>query len=114
MFDFEKLDVYQLLRATNVRLLTYFDSRVINDRFLEDQLKRAAFSVSLNLAEGVGRTSKLDKKRFITMSRSSLFETVSILHILIDLDKMDRAFYQTLYDDYTSVSKMLLALYRSY
>jgi hypothetical protein len=64
VFDFEKLDVYQWLRATNVRLLTYLDSRTINGRFLEDQLKRAAFPMSLNLAVGVGRTSKLDKKGF--------------------------------------------------
>ena len=95
-------------------LLRYLYSGSISDRFLIDQLKRAALSVSFNLAEGVGRRTKPDKRRFITMARSSLFETVSILQILLDMNKLDVDLYNQLYENYTAVSKMLLALYRSY
>ncbi len=114
MFDFEKLEVYQLLRNTNVELLRYLEASGINDKYLEDQLKRAAFSITLNLAEDVGRTTKPDKRRFVTMVRSSLFETVSLVQILRDLDKMESELYKCLYDNYTSISKMLLGLYRGY
>ena len=114
MFDFEKLEVYQLLRKTNVIVLKYLTETDLRDVYLKDQLKRAAFSILLNLAEGVGRTTKPDKRRFMVMARSSLFETVSILQILKDLNWIDEDLYSMLYEDYSRISKMLLALYRSY
>ena len=114
MFDFEKLDVYQKVRSTNVLILKYLDQKSVQDSYLEDQLKRAALSIMLNLAEGVGRRTKPDKRRFINVARSSLFETVSILQILLDMNMMQKDLYDKLYSEYTSISKMLLALYRSY
>ena len=114
MFDFEKLDVYQKVRSTNVLVLKYLDQRSVQDAYLEDQLNRAALSILLNLAEGVGRRTKPDKRRFINVARSSLFETVSILQILLDMNRIQQDLYDTLYSEYTSISKMLLALYRSY
>ena len=41
---------------------------------LKDQLNRASSSVSLNLAEGYGRISKGDKKRFYRIALGSLRE----------------------------------------
>ena len=41
---------------------------------LSAQLRRAAVSVCSNLAEGAGRISKTEKKRFFEISRSSLVE----------------------------------------
>ncbi len=114
MFDFEKLEVYQKLRITNVSLLKYIHQGKCDDKFLADQLRRAALSVTLNLAEGVGRRTGPDKRRFITMARSSLYETVSILQILYDLEQIDQTSYDVFYEEYTAESKMLLALYRSY
>ena len=114
LFDFEKLDVYQKIREANVLLLKHLYQSDEMDEHLKEQLKRSSLSVMLNLSEGVGRTTNADKKRFITMARSSLFETVAILQILQDLDQFPRDMYDTLYGEYTSVSKMLLAMFRSY
>jgi four helix bundle protein len=41
---------------------------------LTSQIRRAALSVTSNLAEGFGRSSALDKVHFYTMSRGSLYE----------------------------------------
>ena len=114
MFDFEKLEVYQKIRATNVVLLKHLYKNSTLDQYLKDQLKRAALSAMFNLSEGVGRTGIADKKRFITMSRSCVFETVSILQICTDLNFIPLQLYDELYEEYTSVSKMLLAMFRSY
>ncbi len=114
MFDFEKLEVYQKLRETNVVLLKHLYQNNDLDLYLKDQLKRASLGAMFNLSEGVGRMTTPDKKRFITMSRSSVFETVSILQILLDMGMITPELYNNLYTEYTSVSKMLLAMFRSY
>ena len=46
-----------------------------DERFaLTQQIRRAALSVHLNLAEGSSRTSSNDRKRFYEISRGSLIE----------------------------------------
>ena len=75
---FEDLDCYQL--ALQVLREAY---RVANhlpaiERYnLADQLRRAATSVTLNIAEGYGRYHYLDKLRFFYIARGSLSETLS-------------------------------------
>ena len=114
MFDFEKLEVYQILHGLNMEVLRFLIIKKDMDEYLKDQLKRATLSVELNLAEGVGRQNSPDKKRFLTIARSSVFECTAIINILKDLGQLDLATHKHFYDQYTSVSKMLLAMYRSY
>lgn len=49
---------------------------------LGDQLRRAAASVVLNLAEGYGRTSRIEQARFTAIARGSALECVAILDLL--------------------------------
>ena len=48
---------------------------------LLEQMESSASSVSMNIAEGRGRHSKKEFKYFLHISRGSLFETVTLLHI---------------------------------
>ena len=114
MFDFEKLDVYRQLREQNVRVLQYLDSASNLDPYISDQLRRATWSAVLNLAEGTGRMTKVDKKHYLTIARSSVFETVAIFQGILDLKKIDRDQYETIYQGFEEVSKMLLGMIRSY
>jgi four helix bundle protein len=52
---------------------------------LTNQLRRASVSVSSNIAEGLSRTSKLEKIRFLEISRSSLVEIDAQLEIALKL-----------------------------
>ena len=76
--SFETLEFYQdslkLLKAA-YRLA---DSLPDCERYnLSDQLRRAACSIVLNIAEGYGRYHYLDRLRFLYIARGSLAETSS-------------------------------------
>jgi|SRR3989337_1371111 len=53
---------------------------------LISQIRRAAISVSSNIAEGASRISKKEKKRFYEISRSSLVEMDTQFEIAIILE----------------------------
>ena len=78
MFKFEKLDVWQ--KAIDFADLVYSKSKPFpsDERFgLTNQMRRAAVSVSSNIAEGSSRFSDTDFARFVEIATGSLFEVVS-------------------------------------
>lgn len=78
MFSFEKLDVWQ--KSIDFADLVYRSTRSFPDdeRFgLTSQMRRAAVSVSSNIAEGSSRFSKTDFARFLEIATGSVFEVVS-------------------------------------
>jgi len=50
-------------------------------RFLQDQFLRASSSIPLNLAEGSGKSSPADQRRFYSIAFGSLRECQAILEI---------------------------------
>jgi len=64
MFDFEKLDVYTKTKKFNKSVNLFLKSAVL-DKTTKDQLRRASFSIMLNIAEGSGRFTRPDKGTFI-------------------------------------------------
>ena len=78
MFNFERLDCWQ--HAIDFADFVYdaTGSFPNDERFgLTNQMRRAAISISANLAEGSSRSSKTDFARFIENAAGSLFEVVS-------------------------------------
>ena len=50
------------------------------------QIRRAALSVKLNLAEGCTRSSVVERKRYLVISRGSLVEIEAVLEVALDLN----------------------------
>ena len=113
MFDFEKLEVYQVARKLNQATLTFLFSQDQIDPYIKDQWKRCSISSVLNLSEGTGRIVDTEKKHFFTLSRGAIFECVTMLQLVKDLGQIDDTTYEALYSKYEQVSKMLLGMYRS-
>jgi four helix bundle protein len=113
VFDFEKLEVYQVVKSQNTKALIEISQSTLIDSDIKDLWKKASLSIIINLAEGTGRMSVQDKKHYYTMARGSVFECAAILDILHEMKMVKEEFYQELYAGYEQCSKMLLAMYRS-
>ena len=114
MFDFEKLDVYQVIKGNNSKILKFIFSHPTLDLYIKDQWKQANMSIILNLAEGTGRMTNSDKKHFLTIARGSVFESVALLETVKELGLIDDDLFKEYYESYEQISKMLLGMIRSY
>lgn len=65
------------------------------DKMVVDQLNRASLSIILNIAEGSGKFSNADRKKFFIIARASIFECVVILDILHDENKIDDTLFKS-------------------
>jgi four helix bundle protein len=95
-FEHERLDVYRasidFLAIADQIASTFPQGR----SYLRDQLRRAASSISLNIAEGAGEFAPADKARFYRIARRSGTESAAVLDLahvlaLTTPDLLDRA-----------------------
>jgi len=111
---FENLDVYKAAIEFVDRTYTLCDNLKKGYLFkIIDQLQRASLSVSLNIAEGCGRTSRKERKQFYKISRGSLFECIPILTILHRRGTLLKDDFLFMYDLATKIGTMLNGLIRS-
>jgi four helix bundle protein len=113
MFNFENLNVYQ--KALDFVKLVYVATKGFPQEEIfgiTSQLRRAAVSITLNIAEGSAQTKKGFKK-FIDIARGSLFECVAILQISQDLGYIGTQKIEQLRTELVTISKMLSGLKRS-
>jgi four helix bundle protein len=85
-YNFENLEVWKIsLQVTK-------EAKLITKKFpaeekyaLADQLRRAASSIALNIAEGWGRKTKKDFGRFVSNAIGSTLEVIASLKIAQNL-----------------------------
>jgi len=108
--DFKKLQVWQ--KATDLAVLIYKKT----DKFpkseiygLSSQIRRAAVSVSSNIAEGCGKSTKADMIRYLYNSYGSIKEVECQLIIADRLGYLLTNDFEDLVAVCREVSKMLYA-----
>jgi len=114
MFNFEKLDVWQ--KAIDFADLVYAATRTFpaEERFgLTNQMRRAAVSISSNIAEGSSRMSKNDFARFLEIATGSVFEAISQAFISRRQRFIGEPKFKALYAAAEEQSRMLSGLRRS-
>jgi four helix bundle protein len=112
MLSFQKLDVYRCaidFVATAVKNSTAIPR---GHAELRDQLRRAALSVPLNIAEGAGRTSEADAARHFAIARGSAMECAAILDVIFVLGALEQEPYRQATDLLARVVAMLTKLCR--
>jgi four helix bundle protein len=82
----KKLEVYKVSRGL-VKECYLFTKRLPPDEkfALVSQIRRAAVSVKLNIAEGASRKSETERKRFYEISRGSIIEIDAAFESACDL-----------------------------
>ena len=79
---------------------------------LADQMRRACYSVPLNIAEGSARKGSREYRRFLDTAKGSLAELETIIDLSHDLGYMDDVTHTRLTDVATETGKTLYGLLR--
>ena len=82
LFGHEKLDVYQLSVKYVSSVFEQSDDICGKHRHARDQWLRASQSIPLNIAEGNGKSTDPDRRRFFEIARGSALECAAIKDVL--------------------------------
>ena len=107
----QKLDIYSISKM--LVLECYQLTRILptEERFgMTSQIRRAALSVHLNIAEGASRKSLLERKRFFEIARGSLIEIDAALDIAKDLQYLNNYDISSLRESMVRCFQMLCRL----
>ena len=108
--DHERLDVYQIALEFLVFANGVIEGLPRGRRHLADQFTRASMSIVLNLAEGAGKQSKPDKRRYYVTARGSATESAALLDICLRLKLLDDGRHKAGKDMLVRVVSMLIKL----
>jgi four helix bundle protein len=111
MFNFEKLEVWR--KSIEFADLVYQLTRTfpVEERFgLMNQMRRAAVSISSNIAEGSSRSSKSDYSRFVELAAGSLFEVISQAHVAARQAYLGEEGFRSMYASAEELIRMLSGL----
>ncbi len=110
-FRFENLIVWQKSRLFVTQIYSITSRFPESEKFcLTNQIRRASVSITANIAEGSGRTSKKDQAHFTQLSYSSLMEVLSHIYIAFDLGFISKGTLDKIKTNARELSAMLNAL----
>lgn len=111
---FQDLDAWQAARALYVLVFSITQSFPREEVFSSvSQMRRAALSVSSNIAEGFGRSTAADKLHFYIMSRGSLTELQNQIILLADVKLIPGADNASLLSQAQITHKLIVGLIKA-
>jgi len=92
--DYERLDVYQKSIEFVAIVVQIIEKIPRGNATLMDQFKRASFSIPLNIAEGTGKMSLVDRQRYYAIARGSAMECGAVLDVCNVLGLIEAKTYE--------------------
>lgn len=84
-YSFEDLEVYKVARELRKKIYQIIKKLPVEEKHnLQSQMRRAALSVTNNIAEGYGRFHYQENIQFLRQSRGSLEELIDDLNVCDD------------------------------
>lgn len=113
--DFTDLKVWQEAHKLSVDIYKLTEKFPKTEQYsLTSQLRRAASSVSANIAEGFGRHSAKDQEHFYVMSSGSLYELRDHLYLAKDVGYISIGVHEQFNNSAIRVHQLLHGLLRAH
>ena len=114
--NFRDLDVYKKSYKCVLEIYQLIKKFPDDERFaLTSQIKRAAYSIPLNIAEGHGKhSSEKEFKRFLLISLGSSDEMQVLIDLSFDLNYISNEEHEKLLKNYEEISRMLNGLMKNW
>ena len=114
MADYPKLAVWEKSHALTLAVYRLSASFPLSERYgLTSQLRRAASSIPMNIAEGSGRSTDKDYARFVSNAIGSANEVEYQLCLVRDLKLGEEHEIESMRSRAAEVRRMLVALRRT-
>jgi len=110
MKDFRTLKVWEKAHALTLAIYKSTEGFPKQEMYaLTNQIQRAAVSIPANIAEGCGKDSDAELKRYFLISMGSASELEYLLLLAHDLDYLSESTFQSMTNDLVEIRKMLNA-----
>ena len=107
----QKLDIYSISRRFVYECYRLTKHVPTEEKFgMITQIRRAALSVHLNIAEGASRKSEIERKRYYEIARGSAIEIDAALDIAENLGHLENMNIESLGEVLIRCFKMLTGL----
>ena len=114
-YSYQTLNVYKDAKALVIEIYRLLKQYPAEERYaICDQIRRAAISITSNIAEGMSRYSDKEKAHFLEIAYASMMEVDSQLDISADLDYITSVQFAEIREKINSVGKQLSALRAKY
>ena|SRR3989338_57020 len=103
---FEDLDVYKMAREFRRKMYKFAKGFPVEEKYnLASQVRRAAVSLTNNIAEGHGRFHYQENIQFLRQSRGSLEELIDDINVCLDENYIDETEFKNIKEEAYEVLK---------
>lgn len=106
--NYENLEIWK--EAIKLAVLIYKETEGFPKKELyglTSQLRRAVISISANIAEGAGRSSKTEFTRFVNIALGSLNEVESLLYVSLNLKYINQEGFELIKNQIEKLGRLL-------
>ncbi len=108
------LQIWQKSMSFVTKVYNVTDNFPDSEKFgLVSQIRRSAVSIPANIAEGFGRRSNGDFRRFLNISMGSLFELQTELEISKNLGVLNESIFVELFEYTREIERMMSSFIRT-